>query len=98
MGKKTIVALLIGLALAVVPFAEAQQPKKVPRIGSLFTTAGATPVSSKHFVTGSGISATWRENVIVEYRYTERQDLTTELATELVLKVDLTVASTTPQF
>ena len=30
MGKKTIVVLLVGLALASVHLAEAQQPKKVP--------------------------------------------------------------------
>ena len=33
MAIKTIVVLLVGLALASVRFAEAQQPAKVPRIG-----------------------------------------------------------------
>ena len=31
MGKKTIVVLLVGLVLASLPPAEAQQPPKVPR-------------------------------------------------------------------
>jgi putative tryptophan/tyrosine transport system substrate-binding protein len=35
MATKTIVALLVGLTLASVHLAEAQQPKKVPRIGFL---------------------------------------------------------------
>jgi hypothetical protein len=35
MGIKTIVALLVGLALATVHHAEAQQPKKIPRVGVL---------------------------------------------------------------
>jgi hypothetical protein len=33
MGKRLIIALLIGLTLASVRLAEAQQAKKVPRIG-----------------------------------------------------------------
>jgi hypothetical protein len=32
--KAAIVVLLVGLALASVHLAEAQQPKKIPRIGS----------------------------------------------------------------
>ena len=35
MAIKTIVVLLVGLTLASVRLAEAQQPKKVPRIGFL---------------------------------------------------------------
>jgi hypothetical protein len=33
MTVKTIVVLLVGLTLALVRLAEAQQPKKIPRIG-----------------------------------------------------------------
>jgi hypothetical protein len=33
MGIKTIVVLLVGLTLASVRLADAQQPKKIPRIG-----------------------------------------------------------------
>jgi len=35
MGKKTIVVLLVGLVLASVHSADAQQPKKLPKIGFL---------------------------------------------------------------
>jgi hypothetical protein len=35
MGTKTIIVLLVSLAFASVRFAEAQQPKKVSRIGYL---------------------------------------------------------------
>jgi hypothetical protein len=38
MGKKTIVVLMTGLALASVRLAEAQQPGKVRRIGVLIPT------------------------------------------------------------
>jgi hypothetical protein len=36
MGTETIIVLLVGLALASVHLAEAQQAKQVPRIGFLF--------------------------------------------------------------
>jgi hypothetical protein len=39
MGKKTIVVLMTGLALASVRLAEAQQPGKVRRIGVLIPTS-----------------------------------------------------------
>ena len=35
MDKKTIIVLLVGLTLASVHLVEAQQPKKIPRIGYL---------------------------------------------------------------
>jgi hypothetical protein len=34
MARKTVVALLVGLALASVRFVEAQQPAKIPKMGS----------------------------------------------------------------
>ena len=42
MGKKTVVALLVGLVLASVHLAEAQQPAKIARIGYLSNTDAAT--------------------------------------------------------
>jgi hypothetical protein len=35
MGKRTIIVLLVGLALAFVRLVEAQQPMKAPRVGLL---------------------------------------------------------------
>ena len=43
MGKKTMVILLVGLALVSVHLAEAQQPKKVYRIGYSSQSAGSSP-------------------------------------------------------
>ena len=43
MGKKTIVVLLVGLALASVRLAEAQQLSKVPRIGFLDMGSASDP-------------------------------------------------------
>jgi hypothetical protein len=42
MARKTIVALLVTLTLASFHLAEAQQPKKVSRIGYLSITDAAT--------------------------------------------------------
>ena len=42
MAIKSVVALLVGLTLAAVHLAEAQQPKKVPRIGYLSAYDAAT--------------------------------------------------------
>ena len=47
MGKKTVVALLVGLTLAAVHSADAQQPKKVARIGFQLSEFAAKLVSLK---------------------------------------------------
>ena len=90
MSMKTIVVLLVGFALASVRYAEAQQPKKVPRIG--FLVPGSQSAYSTHidaFRKGLGESGyTEGKDVTVEYLYAENNfDL---LAAELVrLKVDV---------
>ena len=71
---KTVVVLLVGLALASVRLAEAQQPKKIPRIG--FVTSGGNPSSP-----GLRVEAFQRglrelgyvegKNILIEYRYAE---------------------------
>jgi len=100
MGIKAIGVLLVGVLLASVHVCEAQQPKRVPHIGFLFTTSAPTFQSRiDAFRQGlRDLGYIEGQNIIVEYRYTEgKQDLTTELAAELVrLKVDLIVAPTTP--
>ena len=54
MGKKAIVVLLVGLALASVHPAEAQQAKKVPRIGYLTAARlfRLSPPASRRFAKG----------------------------------------------
>jgi putative tryptophan/tyrosine transport system substrate-binding protein len=99
MKKAGLSSILVGvvlLALAVI--AEAQQSKKVPRIGYL---SNLDPASES--VRFEAIRVALREhgyiegqNIAIEYRYGEgKTDRYPELAAELVrLKVDIIVAST----
>src|SRR5437870_11557976 len=97
MGKKAIIFLLVGLTLASVHLAEAQQTGKVLRIGFL---DGSTASGM------AGLLATFRQelnklgwidgkNITIEYRFGEQKnERLPELAAELVrLKVDLTVVT-----
>jgi putative ABC transport system substrate-binding protein len=97
MARKTIVVLLIGLALALAHPVEAQQPKKVPRIGYL---SALNPVSESTRAEGIRLALRERgyvegQNIAIEYRYAEgKLDRLPELAVELVrLKVDIIVAA-----
>jgi len=104
MARKTVIVVWLGtlltLSLASVHLAEAQQAKKVPRIGFLFT---ASPVAFRSRIDAlrqglRDLGYIEGQNIVIEYRYAEgKQDLATELAAELIrLKVDLIVASSTP--
>ena len=96
--KKTPAPILVAvILLAVAVIAEAQQPKKVPRIGYLSTTDPATDSAR-----AEGIRLALRErgyiegqNIAIEYRYAEgRSDREPGLAAELVrLKVDIIVVA-----
>ena len=89
--------LVVVVLLAVAAIAEAQQPKKVPRIGYLSTFDPASESARTE-----GIRLALRElgyiegqNIAIEYRYAEaKQDRYPELAAELVrLKVDIIVVT-----
>ena len=91
----SILFAVVLLALGVI--AEAQQPKKVPRIGYL---ASQDPASES--ARSEGIQLALRErgyiegqNIAIEYRYSEgKRDWAPELAAELVrLKVDIIVVA-----
>jgi putative tryptophan/tyrosine transport system substrate-binding protein len=97
MGIKAIVILIVGLTLASVHLAEAQQAKKVPRIGYLSPRDAAT--ESVRF---EAIRVDLRErgyiegqNIAIEYRYAKgKVDQFPELLAELVrLKVDIIVVA-----
>jgi putative ABC transport system substrate-binding protein len=97
MRRKILPAVLTILFLAAVYPAEAQQAKKVPRIGYL--SSGNPTSESARF---EAIRLALRErgyiegqNVDIEYRYSEgKQDRQPELAAELVrLKVDIIVVA-----
>ena len=97
-----VAAMLLAVAvvlLALGVIAEAQQPKKVPRIGVL---ASGDPASDSARSEAEAIRVALRElgyiegqNIATEYRYTEgKQDRLAELAAELVrLKVDVIVVA-----
>jgi putative tryptophan/tyrosine transport system substrate-binding protein len=102
MNKKTVFGLLAAFLMISIPIAEAQQPKKVPRIGYLSGTDPATDSPR-----AEGIRAALRElgyiegqNIIIEYRHSEgKRDRYPELVADLVrLKVELIVVAggTTP--
>src|SRR5262245_53393056 len=85
---------VIDFALVMVgAVVEAQQPKKIPRIGFLSTAAPpGTPYES--FRQGlRDLGYVEGQNIGIEYRYGQGRPRLAELATELVeLKVDLIVA------
>jgi ABC-type uncharacterized transport system substrate-binding protein len=99
MKRAAVPSILVAVVLlAVAVIAEAQQPKKVPRIGYL--TSGDAATDSPR---SEGIRLALRErgyiegqNLAIEYRYSEgKSDRFPELAAELVrLKVDIIVVAT----
>ena len=101
MARKTItVVWLIALALASFRLADAQQQKKVPRIGYL---VGGDPNFSAFQVEGfrrglRDLGYLEGESIQVEYRYAEgKQDRIPSLVTELIqLKVDVLLLTTLP--
>ena len=98
MSRRILGSALATLLLAAVHVAEAEQAKKVPKIGIL------RPVSSPDWVTEAfqqglrQLGYIEGRNIIIEYRFADgRGDRLPELAAELVrLNVDVIVASSTP--
>jgi putative tryptophan/tyrosine transport system substrate-binding protein len=99
MTKAAVPSILVAvILLAVAVIAEAQQPKKVSRLGYLSNTDAATDSAR-----AEGIRLALRElgyiegqNIAIEYRYAEgRREREPGLAAELVrLKVDIIVVAT----
>ena len=98
MKKAAVPSILVAVVMiAVAVIAEAQQPKKVPRIGYL---SSQDPASES--IRSEPIRAALRDlgyiegqNIAIEYRYSEgKRDRAPELVSELVrLKVDIIVVS-----
>src|ERR671923_22216 len=96
MKKAAVLAiLLVAVQLAVAVIAEAQQPKKVSRLGYLSNTDAATDSAR-----AEGIRLALRElgyiegqNIAIDYRYAEgRRDREPGLAADLVrLKFNITL-------
>ena len=94
------VLLVVGFLLASIHPAEAQQPKKVPRVGFL-VPGSPSSYSDRIEAFQQGLREVGHlegQNIIIEYRYTEgKSDRLPVLASELVrLKVDVIVTGTTP--
>src|SRR5688572_6126797 len=98
MRKAGVVSILfVVVLLAVAVMAEAQQPKKVLRIGYLMPSDAATD-STRSKAVRLGLRELGYiegQNIAIEYRYAEgKSDRLPELAAELVrLKVDIIVTT-----
>jgi len=95
MARRAIIVLLVGLALASVHLAEAQQAKKIPRIGFIGVSAGQNLAAFRQGLQELGYVE--GQNIVVETRPVEGQsDRLTDLAAELVhQKMDVLVTGTT---
>src|SRR6266481_5973663 len=96
MKRAAVPSILIAVVLlAVTVIAEAQQPKKIPRIGYLSNTDPASESTrSEAFRAGlRELGYIEGQSIAIEYRYTEgKPDRLPALAAELVrLKVDIIV-------
>jgi putative tryptophan/tyrosine transport system substrate-binding protein len=91
----SIVVAVVLFALGVT--AEAQQPKKVPRIGFLAPSDPASQSTEAIRLALRELGYMEGQNIVIEYRYMEgKRDRVPELAGELVrLKVDIIVVSGT---
>jgi putative tryptophan/tyrosine transport system substrate-binding protein len=89
--------LVVVILLAVAVIAEAQQPKKVPRIGYLSSSDPATESTRAEAIRLALRKLGYIEgqNIAIEYRYAEgKRDREPQLASELVrLKVDIIVVA-----
>jgi putative tryptophan/tyrosine transport system substrate-binding protein len=99
MFRRIVICLPLTVFLLTVSFVEAQQPKKVPRIGFLDnSTASGIAVQLEAFRQEMS-KLGWIEgkNITIEYRFSEQKsERLPELAAELVrLKVDLIVVAST---
>jgi putative tryptophan/tyrosine transport system substrate-binding protein len=97
-GVPSILVVVVLLALGVI--AEAQQPRKAPRIGFL-STASASSIADNLEAFRQGLRESGYiegKNIIIEYRWGEgKLDRLPELAAELVsLGVDIIVTGGTP--
>ena len=98
MSKKIVIWLLATVLLATASPAEAQQPKKVPRICSLENTAALSAINLKLFRERlRELGYIEGQNITIEYRYSEEKlERLPELVAELVrLNCDVILTSGT---
>ena len=94
---RLLISALCALVLALSSFAEAQQPKKVPRIGFLVNTGPDAP-NVEPFLKGlRDLGYIEGKNILIEYRYMVAPDQASKLVKELLqLKVDVFVSGASP--
>ena len=101
MKKASAPSILVAMMLlAVGVTAQAQQPKKIPRVGFLSATSPST-IAARIEAFRQGLRELGYvegKNIVVEYRYAEgKLDRLSELAAELVrLKVEVIVTAGPP--
>lgn len=97
MNRKIVISLLITALLSTAPLVEAQQPKKVPRIGYLVGgSLSAAAARTEAFLQGlRELGYVEGKDTVIEYRYADGKiDRLRDLAAELVrLNVDVIVAA-----
>ena len=95
MKKAAMSSILVVVVLAVGVISDAQQPKKVPRIGYL---AGAFSIHPAFMQGLRDLGYVEGKNIVIEPRYAEgKLDRLSDLAAELVsLKLDVIVTQGTP--
>jgi putative ABC transport system substrate-binding protein len=97
MKSKKVFCLVVGILLiALGSAAEAQEAKKVPRIGRIIFAASPNPARHEAFLQGlRELGYIEGKNIVLEYRHAEgKLDRLSALAAELVrLKVDIIVTS-----
>jgi putative ABC transport system substrate-binding protein len=98
MSGKIFVWLLTTLLLITVSLAQAQQPKKIPRLGFLFIGSKNQPHLESFHQGLRELGYVEGKNIAIEYRYAEgKPDALPALAAELVaLNLDV-IVTTTPQ-
>ena len=93
MSEKTLIVVwLVALGFAPFRLVEAQQAKKVPRVGYLAGSGDANDPGSKAFRQGlEDLGYIEGKNILIEYRYVEAKvDRILSLVAELMqLKVDV---------
>jgi len=99
MSGKTLIWLLAMIFLGAASAAEAQQSKKLPRVGVISSRLGPLPTREGAFQESlRKLGYVEGQSIIIEYRYAEdRLDRLPDLVAELVhSKVDVIVAVSTP--
>src|SRR5215510_1126603 len=97
MSHKTVSLALFAMLFALCSSADAQQPKKVSRIGYLSLGLGIQPNEEAFRERLRELGHIDGQNIVIEWRFAKgKADLLPELATELVrLNVDVIIASAT---